>query len=665
MAADFLLKQNLRMSPNSQIKNLVPENIADIPPEEEWKLGRVWFNTTIGKLQGVFLKLHNVTGEPLDPEEWEVRIVGADALGIPKDGAYWPDGLLDFTQATKIAYAMDDVNEALKDLSPPEATFLRGDLNLIDQVFKTGRTPRFNDLTPHTLRTEGVVGGEEIDYIIIDPVVKATLPTDGLTVKGQQQQQFGRADQGIIVAKVNDSAFDDGLNLEELFHEPGRDYFGVTQGFDPEITQTTTNVKGEEIQVEVNPNKLSYKSSSGSLTINTIERYNEFKKWQKGTGSVEFTVGNGRHILHVEHDEIISGPHLNEEIVREAFKTNPLNVFYDPNTIAPVIVLNTFELRTGIFKYMSGIPFFNSDITFSLDFHSNNVFNYTYWDNPIFLNMDGTNLGQIAWNHSSSNLDGLDSPLWSDIFHMTDFIIEFDSPEITVESVTLTLKAGKPATGWGAETTETIDMLVDTTPASGNSTSLKETFFDEEYRIRSTADFDDLATMITETTGTWDSSLLLSSGNAQQYLGSLMKAKDDYTHFDGIDVNYTGFADDDQEYYRRFYNSDDKPNSNGKINVVTDGIFGDDFEIQIKLPGLSAWLDVGTLLDTEIFTDSYNVDGTGCGTTVEKTNDGYLLNWSIGTLSTFDSGFGYLIKVIIKTNDFKINKLEEVSDTWS
>ena len=47
MSADFRVKQHLKMSPNAQIKNLVPENLSAIPPESEWKIGRIWFNTKI------------------------------------------------------------------------------------------------------------------------------------------------------------------------------------------------------------------------------------------------------------------------------------------------------------------------------------------------------------------------------------------------------------------------------------------------------------------------------------------------------------------------------------------------------------------------------------------------------------------------------------------
>jgi hypothetical protein len=36
----------------------------------------------------------------------------------------------------------------------------------------------------------------------------------------------------------------------------------------------------------------------------------------------------------------------------------------------------------------------------------------------------------------------------------------------------------------------------------------------------------------------------------------------------------------------------------------------------------------------------------------------------MGTFSTYASGYGYIIKVVIKTNNFKIDEIEEISKNW-
>ncbi|RLC46968.1 MAG: hypothetical protein DRH57_05015, partial [Candidatus Cloacimonadota bacterium] len=130
MSKDYILHQHLKMSPNAQVKNLVPETLSEVPTEAEWKLGRIWFNSTLGKFQCVSLKMDSNTGLPIEPNELEVILLGSDELGFTRDGEYYPDGLFNFNTTTKVSLAVDEINEALKDLAPAEATGLNGDLDI-------------------------------------------------------------------------------------------------------------------------------------------------------------------------------------------------------------------------------------------------------------------------------------------------------------------------------------------------------------------------------------------------------------------------------------------------------------------------------------------------------------------------------------------------------
>lgn len=84
MAADFRIKQHLSMSPNAKVKNLVPESLEEIPAEEDWKVGKIWFNSTVGRFQSVFVKIDEATNLPLNPEELEVRVLGEDDVDATK-----------------------------------------------------------------------------------------------------------------------------------------------------------------------------------------------------------------------------------------------------------------------------------------------------------------------------------------------------------------------------------------------------------------------------------------------------------------------------------------------------------------------------------------------------------------------------------------------------
>ena len=658
MAVDYLLKQNLKLSPNAQIKNLVPENLSAVPPESEWKMGRFWFNTTIGKLQGVFLKLDKVTGLPVDPEELEIRIVGADALGPTKDGGYWPDGLFDFTEQTKISDAMDDVNEALKDLAPPDATLLRGNLNLTGQTLKSGRIAALDVNAPDTLRMiPAVKEGDSIPYIVTNSTITSTLPTVGLTVKNVQQSQFGRADRGVMTVMLDDLPTDEGIDLFAQFKESSRDYYGLVQGYDQLVNQTYVDLEGNSQTIVANPNKLKYKSTSGSLTIGKVERYNDFKKWQRGSGTTLVPVTPGLHTIRVEHAGASGNP-------AEVLKTNDMYVFFDPNTTAPTTTINAFTFKNGTTKNVSGIPYYNTNLAFHTTVTAINAFNYTYWDTPVSLQMNGATLGPVSWKDPTSSLVLKDVPLWSDTITHTDYTISYTSANSMTDNVILNAKAGKAATSWGTQVSSSINILVDTYPITGNSTTLKETFIDEAYRINiGSVDTNNAANTVTNSMGTWNSATVLQSGEAQQTFGSLQKAKSNYATY-GVAVDYTSLSGVNQEYYRRFYPATNKPNSNGQLLIKTLGTIGTDFDVFVKFPSLTGWLDINKLFDLQTFTLNKLVDGTGCATSISKSGDLYTIGWSIGGLSTVNSGFGYLVKVVLKTNTVKIDEMEESSTNW-
>lgn len=658
MAEDYLLKQHLRLSPNARVKNLVPENLSAPPPESEWKLGRIWFNTTINKFEGIFLKV-DPTGAPLVPEEWEVKIVGADELGQTKDGQYWPDGLFDFTPQTKISDAMDDVNEALKDLAPPDATLLRGNLTLTGQTLKSGRISSIDQTAPDTFRlTPTVNEGVSISYIVTNNNITSTLPTAGLTIKGVQQSQFGRADRGVMTVVMDDIPTDNGVDLFAQFNEPTRDYYGLVQGYDQPINQTFVDLEGNSQIIVANPNKSSYKSSSGSLTVSKVERYNDFKKWQRGTGSTKVTVTPGYHTIRVEHAGASGNP-------AEVLKTSNLEVFFDPNTTAPGTTITNLSFKTGTTKNISGVPYYTTGLSFSTTITALNAFNYTYWDTPISLQMSGTSVGNVSWQDARSNLNIRTVPKWDDQMTLTGYTINYTGTNTVTDNVVLYAKSGKAATGWGPQVSSTLNILIDTYPLTGNSNTLKETFLDEEYRIKiDLVDTNSVSSVSANTKGTWDSSVLLVSGEAQQSFGFLQKATLNYSSYYNNAVNYTSLSGVNQEYYRRFYPATNKPNSNGQLLVKTAGTIGTDFDMFIKFPSLTGWLDVNKLFDLQVFTLNKMVDGTGCATSISKAAGVYTIGWSIGGLSTVNSGYGYLVKVVLKTNTVKIDEIEESSTNW-
>jgi hypothetical protein len=226
----------------------------------------------------------------------------------------------------------------------------------------------------------------------------------------------------------------------------------------------------------------------------------------------------------------------------------------------------------------------------------------------------------------------------------------------------LTAKAGKVSTSWGNTDVSTLKLLVDTYSDNNNSTYLKETFIDEEFRLLDTTDFDNGGEII-ETVGDWDSTLLLTEKNAQQFLGNLQVAKDNYSEY-GVEVDYTSFQNDDQIYYRPMY-AVNKPNSNGTLKIYTKATIGNDYEVFIKFPTITGWLDITKLYDVQDFSNNKTVDGTGCAVNINKKSTSFEVDWTIGTNSTNDSNFLYVVKIILKNKNTIINEIAEISNNWS
>lgn len=653
MSADFILKQNLKLSLEGQVKNLVPEILEEIPPESTWRLGRVWYNKSNDHFQGVFQKMDSL-GNPINPIVLEVRNIsnpggGSEFIGVPSDGEYWPDGLIPMTENTRIADAMDEVNEILKELAPSEATMLQGDLLLLSaNGVKSGF---ISNLNGSTLSSGTFTPGFLVNTILKDSTIVGTIPKIGKVVKGVQQKQFGKADQGIIKVIANGVELDDGVNLGNAFNEASRDFYEVIQGFDAPILQQVTKSDGTSEIISANPNKDSYKSSTDAIKITNVKQYNSFKKWQYGEGSINLGLTPGYNNFSVAHT--VGG---------ETFSTNTSEVFFDNSVTTPKLTLSNFELFSGDVKFVSGVPFLNKNIVFEIDIKAENIFDYTYFDKPISLIGSGTNLTDLLWNVSGSSLNSKSVPLWDDMFVLTNHKFNYSGTNTQLSSLSISGKVGKVVYGWTALQTLSKNILIDTFPASGNSTNLKETFNDENYRLKDDTNFDDFSEIYNKI-GAWNSNDLLKSTDAQLFLGSLIRAKTNYNAQYNLNIDYSANSAI-QFYYRPFY-AQNKPNSNGTIKITTTYEIGEgkDIEIFMKLPGVTGWLDISKPFDGQFYNSNKLVDGTGNSIAIRKFASYTEVDWSIGLNSTVESNYLYVLKVILK-NNASVSEIEEIAASW-
>ena len=631
---DFVLKQNLKLSLNGNVKNFVPEYIDGTPPEEELVLGRIWFNTQIGNFQTVRNKIDS-DGNPI-PGELEVVLLGSDELGFTRDGEYYPDGLFNFTINTKVADAVDEINEALKDIAPANASPLHGDILLNENPITMKLSGLDN--SDREFRITSFQTNDEIPVFNIQ-TISGNSPTKGYYEKGAYQEQFGNADQGIFKLFLNDEEIDN-VDLGNNFYEPSRE-LNVVQGYDAPIYQYLTNQDGTVEKVLANPNKDNFIGSNEFLIINKIEKYNDFKKWQKGTASFNLSLVNGENNFYLGHTTNIENT------------TNTTNVFFNPNQDS--VTIEDFSFSTyGDYKVLSGIPYLNQNIQNNVSAKLLNLFKYTYFDVPLEISSD-VSTKKFIWNDSNFSLADKEYPNFDDELVIDNFKIDFDEINYVSDNLTITIK-GTNNIG-ASESSITQKILIDT--YSDISTLLDEYFVSETYRLPTSTNSDDLEN-VESNKGKWNSEKLLEEGEAQVAQGILKQANQNYEEY-GLDTDYTDLANSDQVYYR--FIQSNNPNSNGEIFIKTYNNLNDDFDAFIKLPGITGWLDLSKPFDVEDFNNNYKSDGTGCSTGIEKVYNGYNLKWTVGTNSTNDTNNQILIKIVIK-NDVKIYQISEISDGW-
>jgi len=66
----------------------------------------------------------------------------------------------------------------------------------------------------------------------------------------------------------------------------------------------------------------------------------------------------------------------------------------------------------------------------------------------------------VDWNDEKSNLSNSTIPKYDDKIILSNYIINYTETNKTEESITLTAKAGKVATDWGTEVSQTIGVLI-------------------------------------------------------------------------------------------------------------------------------------------------------------------------------------------------------------
>ena len=529
---------------------------------------------------------------------------GTGPLGTPSDGTY-TDGLLDLKPTDKVADAVDDINEVLKYLAPENAKDLSGDITW-SNTFITGKVAG-NTGTTH-------YNAGDTATITRDTTLSGELP--------DPDHEFNHADEGVLKLYLNGTV-SDSVDLGANFDEANR-----------AGCQTYTPLSG----------------ANNQLTVTQVCWYNNFPLWQKGNATINLSsLSMGDYTVKVTRDIDNDGTDDQE--------TNEFMFFVDAETARPGIASGptVSEGTTVNYKYLSGIKFYGANTEFKVSTTSDtHLFEYTYVDDPIRITMPG--MTDVAVSITDSTVTGVSSPPnYNDQMTITDKVITLNQSNVASDDAKVTVIPRDP---WG-DGTAAVESITDkrlVNTYGDVSTETEELFQDEQYRLPSTANFDDDTLALT---GNWDSTAVLSDGDAQVFNGKLIYPSTNYTSgyapAQSSSADYSTFSGD-QVYYRVIHSS--SPHNSGTIvlgNVSTSDI-GTNVSVYIKLPTQTGWLSLQDQFNAATFTGA---DGDGARTSLTQNGSDVHIGWSSGTKSTANSNGRYYIKIVLHNSGVEITKLIE------
>jgi len=530
-------------------------------------------------------------------------------LGTPDDGSL-SDGCCSWTVSTRVTNALDEVNEILNELAPSDADSLSGK-TLVDNItLHSGRLASGANIVYKT--GEGPTAS--VSYITDDNSIILDAGTPGIT--------FNKADEGTLRCYVN-SVESGSINLASKFNESERN---ESQSYPP--------------------------LTSGSVTVLSVGKYNAFQKWQVGSGQISITPATQ---FNLGYNEV----YMSHEGLSSDVSSNNYECWYDPNSVTNVQIIGTPKIteNTKKSKYLSGVENYYQGSTFDVTCSSQHCFWSAYRsDERIFRLQSMTGHSAENINVGHGDVEGVSEyPVTGETATLKDHTITLGNYSTRSSDARVTCVAYN-AYDNGSTASASEDRLVDTykSGSDGTSSDVYEYFDDEWYRLPSGA-YDSIPA---NTTNVWRSENILGVNSGQVYAGRLYFPTVDFSsHLPAGNPDYSsGFSN--VEYYRAFIDSG-TPHTNGQLelgnltNSDVDPVGTGDVNVEIKLPGLTGWLDLGTDYDSGSFSGA---DGDGCKTA--QSGDDW--SWTSGTNSTADSGYMIIVRVTIRNSSKSITQIREL-----
>lgn len=508
---------------------------------------------------------------------------------------------------------------------------ITGDIN-----FYTGRLSQAN-LNYKTDEESGAA----VDYI--------TRDSNGFYFEtpGEEYSDFG--DKGSIEIYFND-ALTVTVDLEANFEESNREG-------NQNVSNYNTAGTGDSIINGVAAFVGSY-SGMGNVEIVSVGMYNNFKYFQTWKIRVNITdasfLRQGYNSFYVKRTNI-SGYGGDQQ-------SETLDIFYDTDTGPDPEVNNVLiSENTPVYRWLSGVKYYDSGSSWYLDFSVLNAFDNVYHvsDAPIVLR-DWPGMSDTPITYDQIYVSGVSNPpTIGDTMAVDNRVITLSQNQASSDP-RITIYPRDPYSEYTPAQTDSNNYLsYSYQPAS---TPLKEYFYDENYRMLD-QQYDTIPASIS---GQWDSTESLTtydgSNGLQLYMGKLDFPTLNFGNYNPSgNPDYSVLASDTNKIYIRAFKDTSLTRASGILRmtgITKQQLYNRDIRVWIKAPTQTGWLDLTRDYNYATFSGA---DDDGCWINRDiQTNSDF--NFTLDRFRTEDSGWMIMVKILYPNSSSpKISYMEVVN----
>jgi hypothetical protein len=520
-----------------------------------------------------------------------------------------------------------EIDIILSDLAPSDAQSLEGQ-PLDIQSGLTLFSGKLSESSTASYKT-GDGAGETVDYISRNSSFSLRTPSPSTLMN--------KGDSGFLRLYINSSlvdSFDLGSAFNEGEREGSQSYPGTAAGTSP----------------------------NGMIIITSVEKYNNFRAYQKVNARIDISSADdlieGYNSIQLVHD------------LPEDQSSSVFDIFYDNDAGAdPSLGSASLSLGTASSsRYLSGVRYLTLSDTVLLSVTGNRLFSNTHHSSPIRIT-GLAGLSATSISPADSSVSGVSNPPEkNETMVVSNKVLSLNVANVSSSNSRVTCTPRDVYGSYSNSVSPSQGLLVSTFQDgnSGQSSNSTEYFTDEYYRLPLNSDFDSTNDTIT---GQWDSQSILTNGNAQCFFASdgsahaLAYPQEDFTtnFVPSQTADYSSFSGD-QIYVRAFLPSSNKTSILVTLHGISGGIDqvgSGDFNVEVKLPTQTGWLDGGKPFSSSAGVDN---DGDGClSGSISYSNGNASFTLTFGGKTTGDSGDRAFIRLTLRNSN---RTVESITTNW-